>query len=432
MAQVPKGYQRHLGNEVCINHLPPIRNDSLAHRESCQSRSSLKSLVTKADGRSENRCDQPETRQITMDFHNNHDQIWLTYHIQQTLYNTLAKLFVRYLITIYNIWIQSALLCSSSEFLEFGCDEFISSKNPPRNFYRKSNSLESWSNRKYREKKVTQKLDDRSHRIHVWYIYLHWVDFYGKCRWLYHTRMLWETGWPVVATQFFFLEFSPEFLGEMIPNFNKLGAANREDGPPLMDRGTKNSKAMKCGHLEGGRGTTVRGTYYHDGYKLLEKLGCCSKYLLCLRNLLIGDYSRQRGKKRGPHGHGTDWIAGYRYSCMFEDACEFVTVKYWAVSKTLLFDIGDDILPNRIRGLFHEPLYYIRCKITVKIPFLTNQYDTCFMPFSGLKSRWSKCLGLNFNVSLGVCKSRRHTGTRQMGGKWPVGRMMCQRTLSNI
>ena len=30
-----------------------------------------------------------------------------------------------------------------------------------------------------------------SHRIHVWYIYLHLVDLYGKCRWIYHTWILW-------------------------------------------------------------------------------------------------------------------------------------------------------------------------------------------------------------------------------------------------
>ena len=28
-------------------------------------------------------------------------------------------------------------------------------------------------------------------RIHVWYIYLHLVDFYGKCRQIYHTWILW-------------------------------------------------------------------------------------------------------------------------------------------------------------------------------------------------------------------------------------------------
>ena len=31
-----------------------------------------------------------------------------------------------------------------------------------------------------------------SHRIQVWYIYLHLVDFYGKCREIYHTWILWD------------------------------------------------------------------------------------------------------------------------------------------------------------------------------------------------------------------------------------------------
>ena len=31
----------------------------------------------------------------------------------------------------------------------------------------------------------------RYHRIHVWYIYLHLVDFYGKCSEIYHTWILW-------------------------------------------------------------------------------------------------------------------------------------------------------------------------------------------------------------------------------------------------
>ena len=31
-----------------------------------------------------------------------------------------------------------------------------------------------------------------THRIHVWYIYLHLVDFYGKCRQIYHTWILWD------------------------------------------------------------------------------------------------------------------------------------------------------------------------------------------------------------------------------------------------
>ena len=29
------------------------------------------------------------------------------------------------------------------------------------------------------------------HRIHVWYICLHLVNFYGKCREIYHTWILW-------------------------------------------------------------------------------------------------------------------------------------------------------------------------------------------------------------------------------------------------
>ena len=38
-----------------------------------------------------------------------------------------------------------------------------------------------------------------SHRIHVWYIYiyLHLVDFYGKCRQTYHTWILWVSKWLV-------------------------------------------------------------------------------------------------------------------------------------------------------------------------------------------------------------------------------------------
>ena len=30
-----------------------------------------------------------------------------------------------------------------------------------------------------------------THRIHVWYIHLHLVDLYGKCRYIYHTWILW-------------------------------------------------------------------------------------------------------------------------------------------------------------------------------------------------------------------------------------------------
>ena len=30
-----------------------------------------------------------------------------------------------------------------------------------------------------------------THTIHVWYIYLHWVNCYGKYRYIYHTWMVW-------------------------------------------------------------------------------------------------------------------------------------------------------------------------------------------------------------------------------------------------
>ena len=33
----------------------------------------------------------------------------------------------------------------------------------------------------------------KTHRIDVWYIYLHLVDFYGKCRYIYYTWILWES-----------------------------------------------------------------------------------------------------------------------------------------------------------------------------------------------------------------------------------------------
>ena len=38
-----------------------------------------------------------------------------------------------------------------------------------------------------------------THTIHVWCIYLHLVDFYGKCRGIYHTWIL----WVIVCFSFF-------------------------------------------------------------------------------------------------------------------------------------------------------------------------------------------------------------------------------------
>ena len=40
-----------------------------------------------------------------------------------------------------------------------------------------------------------------THRVHVWYIYLHWVDIYGKCRDVYHTWILWVRKSPVVLCE---------------------------------------------------------------------------------------------------------------------------------------------------------------------------------------------------------------------------------------
>ena len=42
-----------------------------------------------------------------------------------------------------------------------------------------------------------------THTIHVWYIYLHLVDFYGKCRQIYHTWILWVN--PKPSSLCFFL-----------------------------------------------------------------------------------------------------------------------------------------------------------------------------------------------------------------------------------
>ena len=37
-----------------------------------------------------------------------------------------------------------------------------------------------------------------THTIHVWYIYLHLVDFYGKCSEIYHTWIVWDIIWIIV------------------------------------------------------------------------------------------------------------------------------------------------------------------------------------------------------------------------------------------
>ena len=48
--------------------------------------------------------------------------------------------------------------------------------------------------------------DNIPHTIHVWYIYLHLVDFYGKCREIYHTWIVWVlASWKIPSlTSIFF------------------------------------------------------------------------------------------------------------------------------------------------------------------------------------------------------------------------------------
>ena len=41
-------------------------------------------------------------------------------------------------------------------------------------------------------KVVIEPTQSNTHTIHVWYIYLHLVDFYGKCREIYHTWIVWD------------------------------------------------------------------------------------------------------------------------------------------------------------------------------------------------------------------------------------------------
>ena len=52
------------------------------------------------------------------------------------------------------------------------------------------------------------------HGIHLWHIYLHLVDFHGKCRWIYHTWILWTMQFfctPVARTSCRVLQLEKEF-----------------------------------------------------------------------------------------------------------------------------------------------------------------------------------------------------------------------------
>ena len=48
------------------------------------------------------------------------------------------------------------------------------------------------------QKRLAKFQTSNTHTIHVWYIYLHLVDLYGKCRQIYHTWMVWDdfSHWP--------------------------------------------------------------------------------------------------------------------------------------------------------------------------------------------------------------------------------------------
>ena len=57
-----------------------------------------------------------------------------------------------------------------------------------------------------------QKKHLSSHTIHVWYIYLHLVDFYSKCRQIYHTWILWGSSKKVIKYREYELEENLSFI----------------------------------------------------------------------------------------------------------------------------------------------------------------------------------------------------------------------------
>ena len=56
-----------------------------------------------------------------------------------------------------------------------------------RSSRRESPAPQNWRHPRKSERPAGH--DFMTHRIHVWYIYLHLVDFYGKCRPIYHIIM---------------------------------------------------------------------------------------------------------------------------------------------------------------------------------------------------------------------------------------------------
>ena len=55
-----------------------------------------------------------------------------------------------------------------------------------------------------------QRIDRHSHRIHVWYIYLHLVDFCGTCRQIYHIWILWD--WVFLPSFFVIFPSEPSLI----------------------------------------------------------------------------------------------------------------------------------------------------------------------------------------------------------------------------
>ena len=64
-----------------------------------------------------------------------------------------------------------------------------------------------------------------THTIHVWYIYLHLVDCYGKCREIYHTWMVWVTYLSQFITMSPFIPKGGRVQG--LPSFFKIALLPR-------------------------------------------------------------------------------------------------------------------------------------------------------------------------------------------------------------
>ena len=91
-----------------------------------------------------------------------------------------------------------------------------------------------WGNDPQTKKTIVYIYDmNLTHRIHVWYIYLHLVDFYGKCRYIYHTWMVW-------VKHVYFLAVIPHSQKNNVELFNdSAGKSGEEPGfinlnPPFM------------------------------------------------------------------------------------------------------------------------------------------------------------------------------------------------------